>query len=155
MSAPGPMTEAAFRQAFVDATAGAFAPAGGVANAAVAAAKAAGVVFAPEAPPLPERLEVTGPLCVRAMVLGAEIVIWEIFRPLDERFGSARKAISEAAVDRYNAYPRLREAAVQADLAGRQLLSACSVSAVRAHPQGMLDAALDALVAALAEGAQP
>lgn len=148
MTAPGPMTEAAFRRAFSAATASRYTIDSPAADAAVAAAKVAGVVFAPEAPALPERVKLSGCFLLIPDIPGEAWRGANYPRELIE-------ACAKAGRDRYNAWPRLREAAVQAGLAGRQLLTACAASTVRAHPQGMLDAALADLEAILAAEAQP
>lgn len=142
------MTEAAFRAAFVEAYRGVadLSARGAAADAAVAAARAAGVVFAPEAPVLPDQLRFQRyPGLLPALYPAAPA-------PYRAISVSEMEQYYEVAAYRYNAWPTLREAAVQVVDAGRQLLAACAPSAaVRAHPQGMLDAVLDTLEAVLAQ----
>lgn len=102
------MTEAAFRRAVVDGLDrwhGAK-PDGGIADAAVAAAKAAGLEFAPEAPTLPERLEILG-ACVRSAARDSNSLVARAERgyggfDLDE---TAAIAVLAEAVRRYNSWP--------------------------------------------------
>jgi hypothetical protein len=100
------MTEAAFRRAFVEATGGVCHRLDGLpANAAVAAARAAGVVFAPEAPALPEKIRISAG---ETRMIDDEGGVW------------AEIAVAREAVRRYNAWPAIRAAAADLEWCLRQ-----------------------------------
>lgn len=128
MSAPGPMTEAAFR-AMVDesySAASSAAQSSRYSDAAVAAAKAAGVVFAPEPVRLPERLVLTDSQLAGLVVAGEGVSPW-IFRLAgrdveDDPYVAERRLTAEAAIRRYNHFPAVLGALIRLNLEARLTL---------------------------------
>lgn len=132
------MTETAFRATFAARCQGAPAvsPDGATAGAAVAAAKAAGVVFAPEAVALSQRIDYGW-----SSKLGT-LYLFPAGSPQTSDF----EGLYQAAVACYNAYPILREALVRlVGVAGN----------CWPFDRAALSRALAAAEAALAQGPKP